>query len=406
MEYLYRFLRLYNKTQIANPPDLVERFCWAVFIYLVLAVIVIQVAIAVTGYIRKKKKDKPAKESFKRKFLRSLVINLVIVILFFVCWEFAVRIYSSRNFKMHPFINPVKSWRLEPGLKNHPLDSTFGTITVASSNSEGLRNEEVPAKKDPDEIRILCLGDSWTMGQSVKENETFVRQLEKMLHEEYPDKKIRVINAGMFGYSVLQAYYLFRELRPKYKPDILITCGFNYVANREVGMYEEVINQLGPLGFIREFLNKSLVYLCLKKTISRFRGTGKSRRNEIIDTETAKKLYIKYSGKLYRESEKHGIKIIVFDHVTILPYELEKVTTPEGHRYCQTPYDASTYSWEENLPGIKRDFRGVRFFCIEPVGGITVDFFQENDPSHPTPGGHKSIAEIVFHIIVEGNYIE
>lgn len=391
---------------MAHPPDQVERFCWAVFVYLILAIVIIQVAIAVAGYIRKKKKGEQAKESFKKKFIRSLVINLVIVILFFVCWEFAVRVCYSRNFKKHPFINPVKSWRLDPGLKNHSVKNPFGTITIVDSNSDGLRNEEVPAKKESDEIRILCLGDSWTIGQSVKENETYVRQLEKMLQEEYPDKKIRIINAGMFGYSVLQAYYLFREMRPKYKPDILITCGFNHVANREIGMYEEVINQLGPLGFIREFLNKSLVYLCLKKTMSRFRNTGKSRRNEILDTETAKKLYIKYSGKLYRESEKHGIKTIVFDHVSPLPYDRENLTTPEGHRYCQTPYDTSSYSGVKKITKINRNFRGVRFYCIEPAGGISRGFFHEEDPTHPSPEGHKSIAEILFHIIDEGNYVE
>jgi len=406
LEYLYRFLKLYNKTPVTQPPAQVERFCWAVFVYLILAVIIIQVAIAVMGYIRKKKRGESGKESLKKKFIRSLIINFVIVVLFFVCWESAVRIHYSRNFRKHPFVNPVKSWRLDPGLRNHPLKSPYGTITIVNSNSEGLRNEEVPAKKDPDEIRILFMGDSWTIGQSVKDEETFVRRLEKMLKEEYPDKKIRVINGGMFGYSVFQAYYLFRDIRPKYKPDILITCGFNYVANREIGMYEEAINQLRRFGFIREYLIKSLVYQSLKKTMSRFGNTEKSRRNEIIDNETAKKLYIKYSDKLYKECEKHGIKTIVFDHVAPLPYDQETLITPEGHRYCETPYDSSSYSGERRTTKIDRNFKGVRFYCLDPAGGIKGDFFHEKDPTHPSVKGHKQIAEIVFCIIRNGKYLE
>ncbi|MCD4784966.1 MAG: SGNH/GDSL hydrolase family protein [Candidatus Eremiobacteraeota bacterium] len=407
MEYLYKWLRLYSRAPIIHPQDQVERFCWAVFIYLVLAVIIIQVGIAIVGYIRKKKSDEPCKENSKKRFLRNLIINLAIVILFFACWEFAVDRYYSHYSQKHTFINPLRRWRLEPGLKNHfycPANHS-GTVTIIDSNSEGLRNEEVPIKKEQGEIRILCLGDSWTAGQSVKENETFVRQLEKKLQEEYPDKKIRVINAGMFGYSIFHAYYLFKDLRSKYKPDILILCGFNDIANSEIKIYEEAINLLGSLGFIKEFLNKSLVYLCLKKTVYRFKDKREFKGNEKCDVETAKKLYAKYSNKIYKKSEKHGITTIVFDKVSPISDDREFITTPEDHSYCKMPNKLSDNWDDKQTQNINRRFRGIHFYSIEPENLSNPEFLHKHDLSHPSSQGHKSIAEALFHIIKQGSYI-
>ncbi len=56
-----------------------------------------------------------------------------------------------------------------------------------------------------DSLRIVALGSSSTVGWSASRAEsTFVRQLERMLHEAYPGTPISVVNAGAVGDFVWQ----------------------------------------------------------------------------------------------------------------------------------------------------------------------------------------------------------
>lgn len=83
--------------------------------------------------------------------------------------------------------------------------------TAVTTNSLGLRDREVDFSKP----RILCLGDSFTFGFGVENDETFCAQLEASFGGRYD-----VINAGFAGGSSPDAYALwlsrhFDELRPQ-----------------------------------------------------------------------------------------------------------------------------------------------------------------------------------------------
>lgn len=92
-------------------------------------------------------------------------------------------------------------------------------------NKDTIRaNKEYAIPKPPDTLRIVAIGDSFTFGQFVKDDETYPAQLEVLLKEKLKGKykDVEVINLGVPGYDI--EYSLVRLLGrgKKYNPDLTI----------------------------------------------------------------------------------------------------------------------------------------------------------------------------------------
>lgn len=105
----------------------------------------------------------------------------------------------------------------------------FGSTDIADApdvpiriNALGLRGEEIPTPKPSDELRIVCLGDSYTFGWGALEENTYPAQLAALLREAHPGQSIRVINAGVGSYAPWQERVLLREKFAQLSPDILV----------------------------------------------------------------------------------------------------------------------------------------------------------------------------------------
>jgi hypothetical protein len=108
-------------------------------------------------------------------------------------------------------------WTPEEGDYSENLWKTRITILADGIRSNGS-NEDL----DLDNNRpILAIGDSFTFGDQVSNNETWPAQLEEMSGR-------RVINGGVFGYGIDQAYLRMRMLAAKYKPGMII---FSFIPN-------------------------------------------------------------------------------------------------------------------------------------------------------------------------------
>lgn len=93
-----------------------------------------------------------------------------------------------------------------------PGNAALGT------NSLGLRNRELGPKAG---TRILFLGDSFTQGLGVLEEDGFVRRSEKTLRQRF---QVEHVNAGMTGFSPGNELGLLRAIREKVQPDIVVLC--------------------------------------------------------------------------------------------------------------------------------------------------------------------------------------
>jgi hypothetical protein len=107
--------------------------------------------------------------------------------------------------------DPSKGWRPKPDLK----DVRVFDNKILNTNSKGLRGKKnFPYTKNKQ--RILVLGDSFTFGDEVSDDETYCYYLQQMLpHTE-------IINMGVHGYGHDQMLILLREQGVKYQPDIVI----------------------------------------------------------------------------------------------------------------------------------------------------------------------------------------
>lgn len=102
-------------------------------------------------------------------------------------------------------------------LPNLDVKDLYGPGVFFKTNSLGFRNDtdfdfDVPANK----IRVICSGDSFTLGLGVNNDQTWCKSL------EYIDGRIESVNLGEGGYGVDQAYLWYRRNSGKLKHDIHI----------------------------------------------------------------------------------------------------------------------------------------------------------------------------------------
>lgn len=104
-------------------------------------------------------------------------------------------------------------------------------------SSQGIRDREY-GPKAPDEFRIVTLGDSYTMGHCLKQEETFQRELESLLNQGNTAKRITVINCGVGGYAPWQERIFLQKRGFGFEPDLVVLQLFP--ANDISGSYTKV----------------------------------------------------------------------------------------------------------------------------------------------------------------------
>jgi hypothetical protein len=89
-------------------------------------------------------------------------------------------------------------------------------------NSLGLRNEEFALPKPANTYRILNVGDSIAFGWEVHQEETYGKQLEKILNSRGDEQRYEVINAAIPTWNVEAERNYFLQEGLSYEPDLVI----------------------------------------------------------------------------------------------------------------------------------------------------------------------------------------
>jgi hypothetical protein len=88
------------------------------------------------------------------------------------------------------------------------------------TNSRGLRGPDPAIPKPAGTVRILMLGDSFTFGFPVRDEETFVARIEQGLRAQ--GLPVEVVNGGVSGYSPTLHYLLLRDELFEVEPDLVV----------------------------------------------------------------------------------------------------------------------------------------------------------------------------------------
>jgi len=125
---------------------------------------------------------------------------------------------------------PISQWDPDVGFINMPgikgYTKTQDFETTMQINSKGLRDREFVYAKSSDTYRIGIFGDSFTFGEGVQDNETYAKELEKLLQEAprsfVGGRKIEVLNMGLGKSGTSHQLAFYRKEGHKYDLDLII----------------------------------------------------------------------------------------------------------------------------------------------------------------------------------------
>ena len=112
------------------------------------------------------------------------------------------------------------------------IDATLGWVNPPShTNSAGIRDDrEYATMPPPGTIRISAFGDSFTYGGDVSLGENWTKQITAI------DPSIEVLNYGVGGYGLDQAYLRYLKVGTDYHPNIIFIGYMSQSVDRQVNV--------------------------------------------------------------------------------------------------------------------------------------------------------------------------
>ncbi len=107
-------------------------------------------------------------------------------------------------------------------------DSDFYTVTSDAVgwppgeefNGDGLRDRAHRVEKEEGRWRVVCLGDSVTMGAGIKPEQAYPQALEARFDAN--GSRVEVMNVALWGWSTRQQVIAYKTIARDYKPDQVI----------------------------------------------------------------------------------------------------------------------------------------------------------------------------------------
>lgn len=157
------------------------------------------------------------------KILMVAIINIIVVIVLFLVFEgyssYKVvynRIKSAGDIseRRHTRYDEEIGWI---NLPNVHIEDLYGNGRYLTTNSQMFRNDkDFTASIPSGKVRIICSGDSYTLGHGVSNDNTWCEKLTTI------NDRIESVNMGQGGYGIDQAYLWYMRNSNKLDHDIHI----------------------------------------------------------------------------------------------------------------------------------------------------------------------------------------
>jgi lysophospholipase L1-like esterase len=230
----------------------------------------------------------------------------------------------------------TRSWENKPGYEGVLEEPEFKMRV--KHNSLGLRGPEVAPTKAPGAVRIVAVGDSFTYGVGVHDEETFCARLAAL------DPRLEVINAGVNNYGTDQELLALKEQGLPLGPDVVLVCVFwndlpNSYQRSETGFalrdgvlvhepppslkVPRSMKRAGPMRFSRAYRFLSDRSRVLKRRLGIALGLREEVDPRVNDTsEPAWALHLALLDEIVRLTREAGAKpmvVVIPDQRTIYP---------------------------------------------------------------------------------------
>ena len=159
-----------------------------------------------------------------------LLINLIIIAALLAGFEYYLRSvdpflklpFDSSYYKRYQLYYPdLEVPKISPGSDQY----SWGQVIV--SNKFKFREREFDRPKPADTCRIVVLGDSFTWGIGLAEEERYTNLAQKALHQTFPDRALQVINLAQSGNATVVERNHLQNLKQLLSPDMIVI-GFVY----------------------------------------------------------------------------------------------------------------------------------------------------------------------------------
>jgi HEAT repeat protein/lysophospholipase L1-like esterase len=128
---------------------------------------------------------------------------------------------AVRRFAHEPAIaGYITDWQAWDGEFYTVKSTAAGWPPWEDYNGDGLRDRDHEVARTPGTRRVVCLGDSTTLGWGVSPQEAYPQVLEEMLESE--GDRTEVLNVALGGWSTRQELIAYRRVARKYRPDVVI----------------------------------------------------------------------------------------------------------------------------------------------------------------------------------------
>lgn len=176
--------------------------------------------------------------SFLRRRLADIALVAVSTAIMLALMELLLRLFYPVDYRQPPQQLTPDAWRRSihragsvPGLLYELApdvrQESHGALVV--TNHYGMRDDD-PIEPRPNRlVRIVAIGDSYTFGFRVANDETWPNVLERLLNENAgPGMRFEVLNMGVGGYSTRDEALVLKYKALGWKPDLVI---IGYVTN-------------------------------------------------------------------------------------------------------------------------------------------------------------------------------
>lgn len=326
------------------------------------------------------KADENESANGRKTGYKTFLITFTVVIFYFIAWEAFLQFYVARNPYSKFIPDPVSHWKINPKLVK-ALSKDSNSEEKCPLNGEIL-DVEYPVHKDKGTYRILCYGDSQTNGlpwAKVMSN-TYPKQFQQRLWDEFPQKKIQVMNMGVAGYTSYQGLIFHKNVGSCFNPDCIILAFGYHDGNIAYSQDRDVSSDNPMLIRTRRILYRSQLYLLIRKKILERKAYKIEDNGEPIYRRVSLEDYRNNLKEFVELGKKNGHKTVFM----ILPQQYQpNVRHP---KYADAMREAAK---ENNVPLID---------CAKTVKDIPLKdqsaWFME-DKCHMTVEGNGKIAEIM-----------
>ncbi len=298
-------------------------------------------------------------KNYKTYFFIFLIILQISIIIYL-----GKQIIERRNILGETSINPINSQNIiKPTIvinKNlkyfyEPKPNTkyewWGTFyTINSDGLHELKNYSI--KKPNNVFRIIALGDSFTFGLLVDDDENWPAVLEKIVNQNQIcklGKTIEVINLGVEGYDFQYAIERYHQRGEKYNPDLIIWMSVDFLR-------------------IRELMNEV-------------------QKEVVLPTVTHENKYASWRLMSAKYREKYSKEYIIEYQKKVIGEFLGQLSIPALLINLEPQFNNIFYSFE--------DKKKVFFLPINYTKKMQLSY-----DAHPSPLGHQIFAQEILNFLI------